>query len=472
MRKDRYIIYIAAPALLGLFSLLGWNTQRLFQFEKEQLQEKVEWYVKSAADSIQNYNGSLLSNQAKMFTDPRYSQKLDFAAGFTHNMGKLSIALYEDTTTPPANAPVKDTSQPEKDSIPVFTQYYIKTHMKYKPEAVMGVHHFDSVFRKQLQTSNTVIHFTVKEVIPFTAGSRFADWKKPSGDSIASSLFILDFTEPIMYCVHYTIPAHVVYRHMYPYLFSTALLCLLLVSGTVFFYRSYRSQQQQAKFKQSLFGNITHELKTPLTSIQLIIDGAQRQTAGDGMVSIPLRHVQFAAEELNRMKMIVDNILSFSKMGRRQFVLNCTRIDLDNVIAQAIKIMEIKAPNAQAVINYAPGNKLFIVGDDVLLINAISAILDNAIKYTQRRPVITISLSKNDERAIIAIEDNGPGIQPSYRRKIFEPFFRIPTGDVHNLNGHGLGLSFVKQVMLLHGGKVTFSSDENGTTFYLTFNLN
>lgn len=466
MRKDRLIIYVAVVLLLALLYLLGWNARKLFRFEKEQLQAKVEFSVTCAADSIQNYNGGLLSNQAKMFMDPRYSDKLNFAAGFTHNMGKLSVALYEDTT-PVANAPVKDTVHPENDSLPVFTSRYIRTHVKYKPEAVMGIRQFDSVFRQQLVKNDAVIHFSIQKVIPFVAGHT----KKVSGDSLTSPLFILDFTEPIMYSVHYVIPPGTVYRRMYPFLLSTVFLCMMLVAGFAFFYHSTRSRHQQYQFRQTLFGNITHELKTPLTSMQLIVDNAKKQLPAGDLVSIPAQHVSFAENELNRMKLIVDKILSFTKMSSEQFTFNTERVDLGNIVMEAIAIMKINTQQAKGIINYEQGAKVAILGDPVLLVNAISAIIDNALKYTGKPPEINIRLTAEGHQATIAISDNGIGIPQQLSKKVFEPFFRVPTGSVYNTSGHGLGLSFVKQVMKLHGGSIHFTSNDQGTTFHLKFRM-
>jgi two-component system, OmpR family, phosphate regulon sensor histidine kinase PhoR len=98
-------------------------------------------------------------------------------------------------------------------------------------------------------------------------------------------------------------------------------------------------------------------------------------------------------------------------------------------------------------------------------------VIDNAQKYTSRPPEIDISLSREGQYAVIAIRDNGIGIPQHVGKKIFEPFFRVPTGNVYNTSGHGLGLSFVKQVMALHDGNISFVSSENGTIFYLKFKV-
>src|SRR5690606_32625211 len=105
-------------------------------------------------------------------------------------------------------------------------------------------------------------------------------------------------------------------------------------------------------------------------------------------------------------------------------------------------------------------------GDRTLLINAITTLIDNAIKYNHRQPVIHIQLSMEGQEVIIEVADNGIGIAPAFYKKIFAPFFRIPTGNVHDIKGHGLGLSFAAQVIKLHGGVIMVASQQDeGSVF-------
>jgi len=463
MKRGRLIIYIFALVLPGLFALLAWNGANTYRFERVRVQEKIEASVKSAADFIQNYNGSLGSNMARMLTDEDYESKVSFAAGFTHNRSKIEVTFSSDDTAGKKNIPIKPAG---KDTILNINKEYLrKNHVVYDPLASMSIRQFDSLFRIQLKKNGMVVPYSIRNPLREILDT-------PESKSIIVSVpFILDFANPKIYSIHYTVPVSLVLKNIVPYLASSLLLSVLLVFGTVFLYRSYRLQGQLSEFKESLLGNITHELKTPLTSLQLIVDSAKKSVSDGETVTLPARHIQFAENELNRMKLIVDKILSFSKMSREQFTFNKERVDLDHIVTESLEVMEINVQQANGIINYENGNSVTVLGDPVLLLNAVSTILDNALKYTAKPPLVGIRLARDGQYAIIAIQDNGIGIPAHLGKKIFEPFFRVPTGNVYNTAGHGLGLSFVRQVMKLHGGTVSFASSDEGTTFYLKFKI-
>ncbi len=449
MKNGKYIIWIAVPVLCGLFCLLGWNCREIYRFEKRRVQEKVETCIKDAADKAQWYNGSLLNSYALMLTDKDYSSKVAFAAGFTHNRGKMSVYFFNDDTI--AKSPGADTNIISKS-------FLKKNHIAYKPSSVMTIRQFDSLFRMELKKN--------KLSIPYRAHlSRRSD--SATNDSIISAPFILDFTAPHIYCVRYVVPGSIVISNISAYLVSTLLLCLFMIAGTVFYYRSYRMQGQLAQFRESLFGNVTHELKTPLSSLQLIVENAEKNISSDPEVAVPAEHILFAKAELNRMKLLIDRILSFSKMSREQLTLNKQQVNLAQAINDAIDVMGMSIKHSNTAVITEIQADATILGDPMLITNVVAAIIDNALKYTNRTPEIHIRLTHEALQATIAIRDNGIGIPKQYCQKIFEPFFRISTGDVHNTSGHGLGLSFAKQVVTLHGGSISCTSSENGSTFYI-----
>jgi len=467
VKRRYYIIYISVPILAGLLYLLSWNTLRLYRFEKKQVSEKVEACIKDATDTIQNYNGSILNNYASMLTDNHYEEKVAFAAGFTHNMSKISV-FFGDDDSPQHKEPVKIDVKKEikevvkKDTVPTYNKAFFKANnMAYKPERNLNIPAFDSLFKKGLKKNNVVLPYKIA----------FAKrGYKPQNDTIVSSPFLLEFTHPVIYCVHYNVPMRVVLISMLPYLLSTGIIFLLLTGSVLFLYNTYKLQMQQSQFRENLLGNITHELKTPLSSLQLIIDSVSRSATGNEEVIMPSKYIAFAGTELDRMKLLVDRILSFSKMNREQLVLDKQQADLSKVINDAIKIMEIKTLDASGKVNFNDTDSVVVLGDPLLLTNAVSALIDNALKYTKEDPNINIHLSREGKYAVISVQDNGIGISRKYRKKVFDPFFRVQAGNVYNSAGHGLGLSFVKQVAELHDGSISFTSD-NGTIFYLRINI-
>ncbi len=456
MNKGRSILYIAIPVCIGLFCLLGWNAVRLYQFEQKHVQDAVDMCVKNAADTIQNYNGSQESTYAAMLSDQDYDRKVAFAAGFTHNMGKIMIPL-EDVPPPVDTSPAKKTDAQPK-VVTLNAQYFRQHNIKYSAARMMTVHHFDSVFKKLLTRNSTIVPYTIVKIVHYdTAGK----------DSIMSQPFILEFAKPVIYAVHYHIPSTLVIKNMLPYLSSAMLICLLIPIATIYLYRSYRLQAQMAGFRESLLGNITHELKTPLSSLQIIIESAAAGTQHQKEVTIPSQHIAFAASELKRMKLLVERILSFSKLNQQQLVLSQQQVAVSSVVNDTLVMMEMKIGQSGTEVQVHQYNDFNILCDPLLLTNAIAALIDNAIKYTANKPAIELTIQQQGTYCEIAVKDNGTGIPPEYRKKIFDAFFRIPTGNVQDTTGHGLGLSFVQQVAELHGGSISFTSNTTGTTFTL-----
>ena len=459
MKKGRYTLYIFIPLVMALLYLLGWNCFKMYAFEQKHIADKVEYAIKDATDTIQNYNGSHLSNYARMITDKDFGEKIAFAAGFTHNKSKISVSFPDaDTVKRPAPEELRTNG---KDTILDVSRKFLKVNkITYQPQHELGIKVFDSLFRKGLKKNSVVVPFKITLVKRYDT---------VSNDTIVSSPFIFDFGNPKVYCVRYTIPTGLVVSNILPYLASTVLLCTFLVLGFAFYYRNNRLQQQMSQFREALLGNITHELKTPVTSLQLIVESARSNLQSSASVAIPAEHVAYAENELKRIKMLIDKILSFSTMNREQFEFNKELVNLDEVIQEAIASLQYNITQAGGTVAYDPGGKVSIPGDPVLLPNALCALIDNALKYCDKSPAVVITLSAEQATATITVQDNGIGIDNAYAKKVFEPFFRVPTGSVHNVAGHGLGLSFASEIIKLHGGTIGFHSNGNGTTFYLKF---
>ncbi|MBZ0100470.1 MAG: HAMP domain-containing histidine kinase [Taibaiella sp.] len=404
--------------------------------------------IKQAADSIQVAN-TTLNNFAGILNDSNRAEKIAFAVGMASNRGKMRIFFDSDTSN----------KKQEKSSLNINRNLIAQEKIKFSPGDVKTIRHFDSLFSQKLAQEHLDIQYNIYRM-------KAADERQP-GFTLSSTPFIINFYDPVVYRIDYTIPVTTVLYGIAPYLITSICVLLLAFGAGAYYYRSYRLQTQMTSFKESLFSNITHELKTPVSSLQLILDSAKTNNR-----TLSREHVSFAERELNRMKLLIDRILSFDKLSKEQFKLNKEKVNLDSIITNAIEIMQITLQQSAAVVHYEKGQKITAAGDKTLLINVLSALIDNAIKYCNQRPVIRIMLTQENNNALIRIRDNGIGIDTRYYKNVFEPFFRIPTGNIHTIKGHGLGLSFVKQVTMLHDGQIQLiSSPGDGSTFTITIPL-
>ena len=157
-------------------------------------------------------------------------------------------------------------------------------------------------------------------------------------------------------------------------------------------------------------------------------------------------------------------------LERGEIPIRKTEIDLHELIDNTIKCISIQIENlkGELTLNLKAEN-VFIQGDITHLTNAISNLIDNSIKYSKGQPKIVIQTFNSGQNIIITISDNGIGIEKEFQKKVFEKFFRVPTGNVHDVKGFGLGLAYIKKIVELHNGTIVLQSEPGrGTTFAIT----
>jgi two-component system phosphate regulon sensor histidine kinase PhoR len=214
---------------------------------------------------------------------------------------------------------------------------------------------------------------------------------------------------------------------------------------------------------------MTHEFKTPLTNIALAGRMLLKETAvkeGD-----KIQHYSgIILEENEKLRLQVEQVLSMTALERGEIPLRKTELDFHELISESIKCIGIQIENKQANIDINPDAESFVVlGDRTHLINALSNLIDNALKYSGEKPGLGVRTSNCGRNLIIVVSDKGIGIEKEYHQKVFEMYFRVPTGDVHDVKGFGLGLAYVKKIVELHGGTIGLQSEKGkGTIFTIT----
>ena len=218
--------------------------------------------------------------------------------------------------------------------------------------------------------------------------------------------------------------------------------------------------------KTDFVNNMTHELKTPISTISLASEMLRDQT----MATDSQRIQKYAAvihDENNRLGSQVEKVLQMAVIDRGEHKLKLFPFNLHELIQNAIDKMSLQLEEREGVIktDFAARFPEAQV-DESHFTNIIINLLDNAIKYSNERPDITISTGDQDGGILISIEDKGIGMSKEVQKKVFEKFYRVSTGNVHNVKGFGLGLSYVKAIVEAHGGNIKLKSEMNkGTTF-------
>ncbi len=214
---------------------------------------------------------------------------------------------------------------------------------------------------------------------------------------------------------------------------------------------------------------MTHEFKTPLTNIAL----AGKMMVKDSSIKQEdkIKHYTgIILEENEKLRLQVEHVLSVTALERGEIPLQKSELDIHKLIQDSVKCMNLQLENKQGSLSLnLKADRFVVMGDKTHLTNTICNLIDNAIKYSLEKPEITIQTSNNGNDLIIEILDKGIGIEKEYQDKVFDKFYRIPTNNIHNVKGFGLGLAYIKTIIELHGGTIKLDSKKNtGTIFTIT----
>lgn len=244
---------------------------------------------------------------------------------------------------------------------------------------------------------------------------------------------------------------------------------LLLVAIIFFVYAIFVILQQKrlSEMQKDFINNMTHEFKTPISSINISADVIM----DPNIINDPARLFTYGSvikQENNRLNQQVDKVLQIARIESQSFHLKKEPIDLNALILKVAENCKANS-NRQLVLNTNLSDAVKSIEADTLhLTNILHNLLDNASKYSGKEPVISIETEQTEKSIQIRISDNGPGIHPDFQRRIFQKFYRIPTGNLHDVKGFGLGLYYVKTICNAHKWEIGLISDPgNGTTFVI-----
>ena len=257
-----------------------------------------------------------------------------------------------------------------------------------------------------------------------------------------------------------------VLRNLYVMLSLSAAIIILIV---FLFYRTIillLRQKKISEIKNDFVNNITHEFKTPISTISLACESLAEKEILKNTGAIK-RYSKIIADENHRLSDMVENLLNTAIVEKGSFNLNLKEVDLHKVISEVINKYSVLVEDKQGtIIPKLKSTKHFIEADEFHINGILNNLIDNAIKFSPGKPEITISTEDVYDKLKISISDKGIGIEKRNLNKIFETFYRVPTGNIHNTKGYGIGLGYVKKMVAAHGGKMfVYSKPGEGTTF-------
>ncbi|MEO0403337.1 MAG: HAMP domain-containing sensor histidine kinase [Bacteroidota bacterium] len=265
--------------------------------------------------------------------------------------------------------------------------------------------------------------------------------------------------------IYYPQKSDLIFGNMKFWTFSTIML-LIVVTVFVYAIMIILKQKRLSEVRTDFINNMTHELKTPISTIAI----SSQALTNDQVLDDPQRLKQYAKiiqAENHRLKTQVDKVLQIATLSAEKVEMQQGEVNMDQLITSACQSNQLLADQLGGKITYENLAENFTIqGDEVHLTNILYNLLDNALKYCEETPEIKIQTSNKKGKLLVSIRDNGIGIPPKYKTLVFDRFFRVPTGNQHDVKGFGLGLHYVKAVVEAHGGTVEVDSQlGQGSTF-------
>jgi len=370
-------------------------------------------------------------------------------------------------------------------------------------ESPLSIGQIDSAYRKELLKNHITVPFGIQRI-----QGKAGELDRPvPADRLETNFLFVGLSKSFAYQASFGSPvSYILNRMKWP--ISMGFLLLAFTSASfIFLYRNLRQQQRLADLKNEFISNMTHELKTPISTIKVAVEALRHFDA----LEDPQRtreYLDISTLELQRLSMLVDKVLKLSQFENKETEFTLTVFDLRDLTAEVIAGMKLQFEKEGAVVQLTQagsggtgdgtgggsrdgsgdgtgggsrdgsgdgtgggsggrsGEGFGVKADRAHVSSVLSNLLDNALKYSKGSPVITVHVVREGGLIVLAVTDNGIGIPAVYLGRVFDKFFRVPSNDHHNIKGYGLGLNYVQHIIGWHKGSIGVESKEGkGSTF-------
>jgi two-component system, OmpR family, phosphate regulon sensor histidine kinase PhoR len=413
--------------LLGIiFIQLSW-LNNMVALRKDQVEQKVEEIAKQVGEDLAQYKSAPLPNSSKPFPDLN-NFSLDFPKNYNVSQRLTTQELYDK---------IRSTFVAQKiENIPF--EFALVT---LKNDAIGQIERQSNNFTTWYEDSANY-YPKVFPVVPLSASA---------AENLAADEWIIIVVPNV---------TDIVYKSLRMPIVIAILFTLVICAAFYLTIHTMLRQKKVSEIKNDFINNMTHEFKTPIATISLAVDAIRNEKVQRDTQKLSY-FSEIIKEENQRMNRQVETILKSALMDRQEVQLNVKPLHIHTIIRDVADNFMLRLQEKQGTLelNLEAPNDL-IEGDEVHMSNLINNLMDNAVKYSKDNvpPKICITTNSNQKKFIIKIEDNGIGMSRETVKRIFEKFYRAHTGNIHNVKGFGLGLSYVKTVVEGHEGTIKADS--------------
>jgi two-component system phosphate regulon sensor histidine kinase PhoR len=337
----------------------------------------------------------------------------------------------------------------------------------------------DSIISAELTAENLPDNFTFvvseenSKPIAFTQKNNRYNLDLDTSKASETILFPNKILEDkLLLHVYFPNQKSIVLRSMGSPLIISLVLVILIIITISYMFKTILTQKKLSELKNDLISNMTHEFKTPISTISLACEAMGDPSMMGENANVAAPFVKMISEENKRLGNLVEAILQSAVIDRGELKVRQEEVPLVEVIQSIAKTATFRIAGSDGELDLLlPNEEVYITADRMHVTNMISNLIDNAIKYSNEHIHVTVRLSVEGNKVILSISDKGIGIKKEHISKIFDKLYRIPTGNVHNVKGFGLGLSYVKALVDLFGWSLDVTSQfGEGSEFRVTIN--
>ena len=447
-------------AVVGVLSLQMSFINNSRRLNEEQFDKHVAAGLKKVAELLENVENVQVTRFANGYSI-KHLQQIDTSGGFRY---RQQIVLSNDPSV------LRQTMEAVQ-----LKQEMFNTPIEERIEVVR----LDRFLKDELgnnlpfsygvwsNPSNSFVIYNNHYVVP---NESQASYNYLKSSTYKTKLFPSDINDPGTLHVFFPTKSSYVWGRLWLDLLLSLLFTTVILASFAYTISVILQQKKLSEMKNDFINNMTHEFKTPIATISLASDSI----INPSVISNPDKVKRFAniiSQENKRMHGQVEKVLQMALVERGRIKLNFTDVNIHQVIEQAVGNMALQVERKEGMITaHLNAEKYYIEGDLNHISNVINNLLDNANKYSPEKPEITVSTVNKSNGIEITISDKGIGMTKEAKKRIFEKFYRVHTGNLHDVKGFGLGLAYVKAMVTAHKGSVDVKSElGKGSSFILVF---
>ncbi len=342
-------------------------------------------------------------------------------------------------------------------------------HRVIDPMYPINFERFDSLLQVEMKRLDINIPYYLEYVSCSNDSiiERLAEGTIITGKSSQYELFPFSISEveEFEYRLYLENPRLNTFKSMAILILVSGLIVAILIISYIVLLKIIFKQKSLDEVKSDFTSNMTHELKTPISVAYAAIDALLNFGIGDDIRKRE-EYLNISKDQLTNLNNLVEQILTMSVEERKNLKIIPTGLELKQLFLATENKFQVNAVKDITFDIDVKPDSLTVMADKIHFTNIINNLVENAIKYSGEKVSIKLSAIQGDSETIITIEDNGIGIPAASLSKIFDKFYRVPTGNIHNVKGYGLGLHYVKTIVDKHGWKITVDSSEGKGTIF------